>query len=208
MTDMHGNSPFIKGFFLKNPILVRAIGVGPVVGAAITLKHGISLSIIMAVLLFGSSLFGHFLGRMISERYRAPLNIILSAILLIPSYLVADWILPGGVISLSVFAPLMMVNSILASYVSNTSGGRIGEKLTDALGNSFGFAVVTLIVSAIREIIIYGTLFGHTVQNSFEIPAFKLPFVGFIFLGFAAALCKKLRFKYASRLIDKGGEYR
>lgn len=207
MNDLRGNSPFVKGAFLKNPVLVRAIGIGPIIGAAITLRHGLALSIIMTVLLFGSSLFGFFIGRLIPESFRAPINIILCAVLLIPSFLIAEWILPGGVHSLSVFAPLMMVNSILASYVSNTDGASISARLGDALGNAVGFSAVAMFVAFVRQFCDCGMLFGITIQKSFSVPALNLPFAGFILLGLAAALCKKLRIRYAARIVRKGGEY-
>ena len=46
-TPEHG---LLAGIFYKNPVLVRMVGIGPVVAAAVTLKNGLALSIIMTIL--------------------------------------------------------------------------------------------------------------------------------------------------------------
>lgn len=197
---------FIRGLFLKNPVLVRAIGLGPIAAAALTLKMGLALSVIMTVLLFGSGIFGYFLISRFPKWLKAPAHIVLSAALLIPAYLIVDLFFPMTVYSLSVFAPLMVVNSILSSY----SGGNypyISVMMSDTAGNAIGFAAVALIFSAAREYLTAGTIWDANINHLFEIPALKLPFAGFIMLGLSAAVFKKIRIKYAAKIsLNSGGD--
>ena len=194
---------FLKGLFYKNPVLVRIIGIGPVVAAAYSLKNGIALCVIMLVLFVSTGFFSFFLGSFFSQKTAVPAYVIFSAIMLIPAYLLCNLILPGTVDALGVFAPIMMVNTLIISRSDKYgSFSSLLDAIIDALGNVCGFAVVVLFVSAVREIFAFGTLFDISLGELATVEGLRLPFAGYIILGLTAALLRNIR----RRIRDKREE--
>ena len=69
------------------------------------------------------------------------------------------------------------------------------KALLDGIALSAGFGIVSIILGAGREFFGYGTLWGIKIsENSF--PAIRLPFWGFILLGFMAAGIGAVRILY------------
>lgn len=197
----------LKGILYKNPVLIRMIGIGPVVGAAVTLKNGIAICIIMTVLFLATGLCSYGLGYRLPDWAKTPTYVALSAVAVIPAFLICGRLLPGTVAALGVFGPIMIVNSIIISRTGHYGTDSLSETVNDIVGNVIGFSVVVLILSAFRELLSYGTILDIPVENITKIRAMGLPFAGYIMLGFSAAVLRKLRGyvrdKRKERIIDE-----
>jgi Na+-translocating ferredoxin:NAD+ oxidoreductase RnfE subunit len=178
--------------FAKNPILVRAIGLGPVISTTLSLKNGVAISLIMVVLTLGGTAFDILLASRIPDRFRLPAHMVLSTALLIPAYLMCNLLMQHSIAALGVFAPLMAVNSILSAIKGSKAESR-RVFMSESLGNLAGFVGVVLLLSIVRELLTTGTLWGVQMQNSFRLSGARLPFICFIALGFCAALSKYIR---------------
>ena len=83
-----------------------------------------------------------------------------------------------------------------------------------ALRYTGGFALAALIISAIREVLAYGTLWGLALPEPLRISGAQMPFFGFIMFGVFSAgyqwvrrLAAELRsFGAGLRLDEEGGE--
>lgn len=196
---------FWSGFFFKNPILVRVIGISPVVAASLTLKCGLSISIIMAILFLSCSIFAAFWSYLIPDKFHTPVYILISSIMLIPSYFLCNAIYPGIISELGVFAPMLIINTLISQYSdSYSSSDNLKRTAFDTLGNIIGFGFVVITISAFREILSYGTIYDKEISFVEGNEAFTLPFAGFILLGLLAALIRCVREHI--NFEDAGGE--
>lgn len=196
-------SLFSSGIFSENPVIVGALGISPIIAGALTLKMGAALAAIMLVLMLGVSIFNFHIGHYVKEPFKIPANMLVSAILIVPCYMLAEWIMGDSIDSLGIFAPMMIFNSALNYYAYNVTSRRMGSFLAQTMGKAAGFAVIIIPFSAVREIIMYGTVWDIKVQNLFTVPEAGRPFLGFIALGFAAAFCNYVRSKYTNHITEK-----
>ncbi|MBQ6568918.1 MAG: hypothetical protein IJL87_01535 [Clostridia bacterium] len=191
---MDRETGFIKGFFYKNPILVGIIGIGPAVAAAYTLKNGIAICVIMLVLFVATGIFSYFVGDLLPDKLSIPSYVVFSAGMLVPAYMLCEKIVPGAVDALGVFAPLMAVNTMIISRSDSYRDMKsLKETAADTFGNIAGFATTVLIVSAVRELLAFGTLLEHPIAGIKPAENLRLPFAGYIILGIMAAVLRKFR---------------
>jgi len=183
------------------PMLSGAMGICVPVIAAVTLRSGVILSLIFALLLVSvcvlSSLFFVYL-----PNYLRVAAVVLTASVVFTgaSELVQTFF--GRAASLyQIYAPLLIVSSLLISRADQFAvRQRVGVAAADGAACAIGFAVVSCTVGAVRELLGSGTLYGadilpELVQNRMA----SAPFFGFLVLGFLAAAAKALRLRREER---------
>jgi electron transport complex protein RnfE len=101
-----------------------------------------------------------------------------------------DSLYPGIYARLILFLPLMAVTTIFAFRAEEFSVEHHPVLAAlDALGSAFGFGLVICAVSAVRELIGYGTLWEiRVIPEGYQFPQLIGVFSGFILLGFFAAV--------------------
>lgn len=180
---------FVNGVLYKNPVLFSALGLFPAVAAATTLQNGVALCVMMAILLLPICFLFSLFGSLIPAWLKPVVILLLCAGLYIPISLVMKSLLPQGIASLGIYAPLMVANALVFSRAEGFASKHILiAAMSDALGCTVGFGLVTCVIAAIREILAYNTLWGHPVGGGFKISGAALPFSGFILAGFLAAI--------------------
>ncbi len=198
---------FIDGVFYKNPVLVHALGVAPIVGAGTSLKNGIALSILTFLLLFPVNVLASILGRNFKPPQRLSLYVILAAVLLIPVSRYLQYYYPNIVNSLGIFLPLVSVSSLISvraevfairNFVSRT--------IVDSFATGLGFALVICLVSAIRELLATGAINGVVFLNQFSFTPATMSFTGFMLLGLIAAGGRKLRQYAIAKKVETEGK--
>ena len=97
---------------------------------------------------------------------------------------ITAWRIPGA--DIAVIKDNEVVFRYQAGY-SDLENKKPLSALVNGICIAFGFAITAFILGAAREILGSGSLFGFKVVKP-VFPAAKLPFWGFIFLGFMAAL--------------------
>ena len=196
---------FLNGLLYKNPVLVGAIGLCPVVAAGTTLKNGLCLSIILFVLMIPTCLLFSLMGDKLPAFLRPPAVLLLSGVLYIPASMLCEAWLPGTTALLGIYAPLMIANAIISSRAIGFSVKHIYyASLIDSLSCALGFALVIIAASCIRELAIYGTVWNTPPVSASGTDVTKYVFVGFIVLGFFSAIAQGARNHRDNRRQKKG----
>lgn len=184
-------SDVVRGITRENPVLVQMLGLCPTMAVSNMLSNGLAMGIATTFVLMASSLMISLLRKYIATEVR-----ITAYILTIATFVtVADLILAATfpVISeaLGPFVPLIVVNClILGRAEAFASKVRPVRALADALGMGAGFTLVLSVLSAIRELLGSGSLFGVNVLG----PSFEpwvvmvMPAGGFLTLGLVLLL--------------------
>lgn len=181
---------FLSAFLENNIVLVQAIGICPILAVGITLQNGVVLSVCTAAVLLPSSLFMSLLGERLPAWLRPPIYTVGAALILLGAAIIIDSFISHELYAaLYVFLPLTAVNTLISFRAGGFSVNHNPVvALTDALASTMGFSLVICIVSAIREAVALGTLWGKPVKLDIRIPEMALPFAAFLLLGFISAL--------------------
>ncbi len=197
-------NPFFASFLSRNIVLVQAVGICPIIMAGTTLQNGVALTACTLAVLLPVSLVMSLVGEKFSPWMRPPLYTILAMGLMV----LAAWVLETYVSAdlyakLYIFLPLMAVNTLFTYRAGGYSVQHTPPvALLDALGSGLGFGIVICAVSALREVLAQGTLWGEPIEISVRFSAAALPAVGFMMLAFMAAALQWLK-AGLSRLADK-----
>jgi electron transport complex protein RnfE len=185
---------FWDTFLTKNIVLVQAIGISPILAAGVTLKNGVVLTLCTAAVLIPASLFMSFFGERLTPWVRAPLYTVGAALIMLGAAILLDRVISHELYAaLYVFLPLTAVNT-LVSY--RAGGFSVSHEpivaLVDAVASSLGFGLVICIVSALREIASFGTLWEKPLNFTVVLSEAALPYAAFLMLGFMAAFLQWL----------------
>lgn len=196
---------FANGVCFKNPVLIGALGIYPVVAAGYTLQNGVALSVMMLMLMLPVCLISGFVGQAVPNWVRPAMVMLLSAAFYLPAQLVVEKLLPGAMSELGICGGLMVANSIILSRANDYAPDHIGFAVfADSLGCTVGFSIVICSVSALRELLAKGTLWGNgtSVMGAAQTIITK-PFFAFILLGFFAALIQWINGKRSKNAVKK-----
>lgn len=191
---------FSKNDMLKNsPIFVSGLALTPIIAGAITLKYSVLIIIIMSLIYIPVSIFAIIFGKYIKP-YRRDFIFSIVATLIFPiASKIADNIDQKSVINLGIYLPIIVVDSLILVHANEYSDNeeRILTSLKKLIFTIIGFITTCLLMGAIREYIAFGTIWDKVIisDNSARfiyIPQATQAFVGFIFLGFMAAIYQKL----------------
>lgn len=180
---------FVENAVTNNIVLIQALGLCPIIAAGDTLQKGVALTACTAVVLIPLSFFIALVGNWLPKWLRPAVYVVLAAGLLGVTALVIDRYLSTDLYAqLYLYVPLMAVNLLYTRSVGFSSIVNPVATVVDALGSTVGFGMVICLISLLREIAIYGTVWGHAVEKAIPIPAASNSFFAFILLGFMAAL--------------------
>ena len=184
----HTTNLLVENAVTNNIVLIQALGLCPIIGAATTLQSGVVMSICTAAVLLPLSLLMAFLGSYLPKWLRPAVYVLLASLLLVgTSSLLTHYISGELFAKLHHFIPLIAVNMLYARTVGFSSIAHPVSTVVDALGSTLGFGIVICGVSALREVLAFGTLWDKPVEISWSLPHADTPFVAFILLGLLAA---------------------
>lgn len=192
---------FTSTFLTNNIVLVKAVGLCPIIAGAVTLKYGVALTLCTMAVLLPSCLFMAVLGDRIPKWLHPPVYTGVAMLLMVgAAAVVSRLIAPEIYAALYLFLPLMVVSTIFTYHAGGFSPGT-GPLMAavDAVGSSLGFGLVICLVSSLREISAYGTLWGMPLPITVRFPSGALPFAAFLLLGFMAALLQHIKNRQARR---------
>jgi Na+-translocating ferredoxin:NAD+ oxidoreductase RnfE subunit len=180
---------FLNGVFYKNPVLVGALGLYPIVAAGYNLRNAVELSILFFLLSLPTALVFCQIGELIPLWLRPGTVLIASAVFYLPASWLTGKLFEDSIAALGMFAGLMICNSVILSRSNDYAPTHIGWAVAaDAVGCSVGFTLVICVTAAIREYLLKGGVW-HTNTGIYGTAdaGISLPFFGFILLGFFAA---------------------
>lgn len=183
-----GTTLFVENAVTNNIVLIQALCLCPIIGASTTLQNGVVLTVCTAMVLLPLSLLMALLGNYLPKWARPAVYVILASLLLVlTSYVLSRHISSQLFAQLHHFIPLIAVNMLYARTVGFSSIAHPVSTVVDALGSTVGFGVVICGISALREVLAFGTLWDKPVDTSIVLPQTTAPFVAFILLGLMAA---------------------
>src|SRR6056297_3106085 len=177
---------FKNGLWRENPIIVLVIGMCPTLAVTNTVENGLAMGIATSFVLLSSEIVISLFKDYIPNNVRIP-----SFILIIATFVTfTDYFLkaffPDIAASLSLFIPLIVVNClILGRQEAFASKNPTHRAIADAIGMGIGFTWVLVLLSAVREFLGMGSLFGVQILGSSYEPMVLmiLPAGAFISLG-------------------------
>jgi Na+-translocating ferredoxin:NAD+ oxidoreductase RnfE subunit len=173
---------FWNGLVFRNPVAIGALGLFPVVGAGYTMQNAAALSLMMLVMMLPVCLVSGWLK--LPVWIRPAVVLVLSGVLYLPAAALATWLMPQAFSNLSIYAVLMIGNSILLSRANDYAPKHITlAVLMDSLGCTAGFSAVIFLVAALRQI-----WSGLVADLGGVQDAGAYPLVGFLLLGVIAAI--------------------
>ena len=193
-----------EGILTSNPVVMGALGLFPIISGGTTLKRGLVLSVMMFICMPVVSVLTAAFGKLFPKWLRAAFYVVVASVILVIASIALKGIFNIPQNFLSLFIPLMSVNAIISyraeKFAVNHS---IKRSAIDAFANAAGFSIVMCLVSSVREIIGFSTLFDIPILFGKHIDGIVLPFGGFLILGFMAALLKHIIIKVTHSQINK-----
>lgn len=178
--------------FLNNPAVMQGMGLAPLVIMATTGRYALMLWAAVALLLtptrviacLGLRRVEHPLARVIG--YSG-----IAAMVYLFVRMALDSAIGADVLELGIYLPMLVVDPLIIYR-----HGRVAEPLYKAVSKGLritvGYGLVLVITGCVREVLAYGTLFGHTLTTLKALPILELPAGGFILVGVLFAVWRAL----------------
>ena len=197
-----------RGIFRENPIFILMLGLCPTLAVTTQFVNGIGMGVATMVVLVGSNIVISIIRRIVPEKVRIPVFIVvIASFVTIVDLVLQAWVPPIAK-ALGIFIPLIVVNCvILGRAEAFASKNRPGPSILDGLGMAIGFTLALLLLATIREVLGNGTItaclqLGETkVGTVISIPVLKdhsmvimiLPPGAFLTLGLVMGFFNKIK---------------
>lgn len=196
---------FRNGVLFRNPVVVGALGLYPVVAAGFGLKNAVALSILFLLTAIPSQLLMCFLGLLLPEWVRPAIALAATGIFYVPAALLLQQMMPGYPDALGMAAPLMACNSVLYARAAEYAPEHVFPAvLADSFGCSLGFTAVVCLIAAVRELWMTGGVWGRGLAGNGVGEGFNFPFAGFLLAGFLAAVVKQIDLRREKKAVKEG----
>ncbi len=185
------SSVFINGLIKENPTFVQLLGMCPTLAVTTSLQNGLGMGLSATAVLVCSNLLISLLRKIIPDKVRIAAYIVIIAAFVTLIQMCLNAFLPSLASSLGLFIPLIVVNCIiLARAEAFASKNTPLRSMADGLGMGLGFTLSLSVISAIREILGAGTIWGITLYGTHIQPATIIIMApgGFIVLGILVGL--------------------
>lgn len=151
----------------NNPITIQVLGICSALAITVQVEQGVVMSAaVLFVLIFGNVIIS-LLRNMIPSRIRIIVQlVVVASLVIIVDQLLAAF-LPDVSEKLSVFVGLIITNCIIMGrFEAFAMANKPWPSFMDALGNSFGYAWILILVAIIRELFGSGSFYGIPVFGS------------------------------------------
>ena len=188
-------SVFKSGIVLQNPVFIQYLGLCPMLAVTTTVSNAIGLGLVTTGVLICSNIAISLFGKFVPQKIRvATLMVITAGIVSFMDMLLQAYF-PELSVSLGIFVPLIVVNSILFANTDRfISFKSLFASIADGVSRGLGYTTALLFVAIIREIFGKGTIFGIKLfGGGVPLVALALPAGGFLVLGFVTALVQHFK---------------
>jgi electron transport complex protein RnfE len=159
-------SIFKEGVFTGNPLFVQLLGLCPALAITTSIMNAVGMTMAFTFVLILSNITISLIRKIVPDEIRIPVYIIVVATFVTCVSLLMQAFMPALYDSLATFVNLIVVNCIILGRAEAfASKNKVVPSIVDALGQSLGYGLALLIISAIREII--GTQ-SITLSNPFD----------------------------------------
>lgn len=179
-------SVFLNGLITDNPTFVQLLGMCPTLAVTTSLQNGLGMGLSATAVLICSNFLISLLRKIIPDKVRIAAYIVIIAAFVTLIQMCLNAFLPDLASSLGLFIPLIVVNCIiLARAEAFASKNNPFLSAIDGLGMGLGFTGALCIISAIREFLGAGSVWGIQIYGAVIKPASIMIMApgGFIVLG-------------------------
>lgn len=181
---------------VKNPALIEAVGLFPLVAVSTSLKAAILVGAASFAALIINAITASLLLKKVPRFIRIALYTFINAGILLPLTLLFSDIVPNEAAALGITIPLISVSSLVSLHCERYYvRSNFKEAFLHAVFSAAGYGAVVLLTGAAREILGSGTFYGFAINRAYKISFMLLPGGGLIALGFLAALLRTVRMK-------------
>jgi Na+-translocating ferredoxin:NAD+ oxidoreductase subunit E len=154
-------SEFTKGLYRENPVFRIVLGLCPVLAVTKYVKNAFGMGIAVIAVLVCSNLIISLFRNLVPQQIRIPIYIaVIATFVTITEMLMAAY-QPALYKALGIFVPLIVVNCVILgraeAYASKNS---IIPSIMDGLGMGIGYTLSLILISSIRELLGFGSLFN------------------------------------------------
>lgn len=182
---------FFKGFWEVLPPFRLVLGLCPTLAVTKTVENGIGMGLATTFVLLCSNIIISSIKSIIPKKVRiASFIVIIATFVVIVELVMKAYFFPLSQ-QLGLFIPLIVVNCIILGRAEAFASKKpIHHSAADGLGIGLGFTLSLMLISAIREVLGYGTILGMQVMwDKFEPFAFMVEAPGaFVCLGLVLGL--------------------
>ena len=181
---------FTNGLVKENPLIMLMIGLCSALAITTSVANGIGMGLAMTFVIVLSEMIISIFRKFIPNDIRIPIFIIVIASFTTIVDLLMQAFLPELSESMGIFIKLIVVNCIIMGRVESFASKESPLKaMADAFGMGLGFTWVLVVMSAIRELLGTGTVFGvHILPDDYLIKFFANSPGGFFVFGILIAL--------------------
>ncbi len=173
--------------FFKNPVLVIGLVIGQLAAGCTNLQNGTALSVAYFFIVVPVLVFAAAIGKKLPRVLNLVCYMVLAALMLVPAYFISSGFSATIFDSAGIYPALLAVSTVPVVYSEKMAEKQtVSKAFFNGVFLALGFALTALILGAAREFFGSGSLWGIKIAEA-SFPAVKLPFWGFILLGFMAA---------------------
>lgn len=193
------------GGILSNPVFVLVLGTCPTLAKSDNIDNAFGLGIATAFVLICSNFFISLLRKVVPDRVRLPIYIIIIATFVTIVQLAVAAFLPALNDSIGAFIPLIVVNCIILGRAEAfASKNDVLSSLLDGVSMGVGFVGAICLLGAIRQLL---TLAGFAIFSSsaggFMVFGIMMALFNFALDKFKASKQRRLFNDYR---VSKGGK--
>ena len=174
--------------WLSNPVLVRGLGLAPVVGAALDGKRALMLCVAALILVTFTRVLAVAVCHLTKNRFRPVVYCYSAALLYIPTYILLYRLFGTDLALLGIYLPILVVEPAIVKRMEFSELEPVKDAFRHGFNNALGMCVVLLIVGCLRELLATGAVFGNVILHSALLPLAALPAGGFVIVGILAAI--------------------
>ncbi len=173
----------LSGIIKNNPIFVLVLGMCPTLGTTSSAENGMGMGLATMAVLIMSNLVISIIKNLIPDKVRIPAFIVVIASFVTIIEMVMKAYMPPLYASLGLFIPLIVVNCvILGRAEAFASKNSPFDSVLDGIGIGLGFTLALTILGAVREVLGNGSIFGHSLNLTYQANGESMSYMPLIFV--------------------------
>ncbi|MET1219413.1 MAG: electron transport complex subunit E [Glaciecola sp.] len=150
-----------QGLWNNNPALVQLLGLCPLLAVTTTAINGLGLGIATLLVLMGSNMTVSLVRTLVPNEIRIPIFVMVIAAFVTVVQLLMNAFTYDLYLTLGIFIPLIVTNcAIIGRAEAFASKNPVQASAYDGFIMGLGFALVLVLLGALRELLGNGTLFN------------------------------------------------
>lgn len=156
--------------WLSNPVMVRGLGMAPIVGAALDGRHALMLCVASLLLITFTRVLAVAVCHLTQNRFRPVIYSYAAALLYIPVYVLMYQLFGADLSLLGIYLPLLVVEPAIVKRMEFAELEPVSAAFRHGFNNSLGMCAALLIVGCLRELLATGAVFGNQVIHAAPLP--------------------------------------